>query len=308
MPRDKSIHSSEDESSDGADSNYKNLPMRCSKRTQKVPSRYGSIDTPDLLSSEADDIDFYDSEEDTEYVPLTKKQKSELLNSHEESIDNPSTSKDTSTGHALSFQSNLLGSAIDIFTLTSVDLDNMDFNSKFNELTDTITKDHGKKTSLNSSTAQTVPESTSNAIDGSTSTDGNSSQVPSDANSEHQKDGNVQMHLPMSDKSNQISNCKCDFNTLEATLVGMNRKLIEILARQSVLEKALLKKGVLDQAVGNEKPESPIAKLNDPKIYTFMKSNNLPMINLVDMKAFEEKLGDEVFFSSVVRIIYIFKI
>lgn len=81
----------------------------------------------------------------------------------------------------------------------------------------------------------------------------------------------------------------------------VNRKLTEVLARQSVLEEAILKRGEFNgPAVEGGNLKLTEVNSNDRKIKEFMETNNLPMTNIESFKKFENKLGEEEFLSSVV--------
>lgn len=277
MPRESFYEESDDSSSDGSDDiQIKDLPKRSTNRTRKVPSRLGFVDdngSDHDLS--ADDISTY--EEEPEYAPPTKKQKTELITKRKASTAHPfakaapAEPSNCTNIHATN------DDELDFLDLTTGNLVDLDFNDEFEALTRSVPINLRNHTTYTAVTAENVHEQP------------NSNVMPEEARA-------ADNHGLQCDK---ISTCNC-YQKLEEKMDMINQNVTEMLARYTVLEKSFLTKSNLnDRMVECENSQLPSAKL---KSKTFMLSNNLPSKDLGNLKEFESKLGDESFLKSAVCI------
>lgn len=223
-------------------------------------------------------------------MPPTKKAKRDLINTHEASglLSQKGVSATTSSGstmHALNDYNDVA-----FLEMTSISLTDWNFNSQF----DSLTKEIAIDSTACEDNAKSVHEVTSNVENNAEIIHGSAQHCVTFENNAEQR-----INLNLDD----TSACKCNFKILGEKLDMVNRKLTEMLARKSVLENAILKRGEFNgPAVEGGKLKLTKVNSNDREIKKFMETNNLPMTKIESFKNFEIKLGEEEFLSSVVCI------
>lgn len=254
------------------DINLSSLPQRSQltrKRTQ--PKRLGvsGKDKHDLEGiSSAEGEDFSGSDGESDYIPPSKKQKAELI------LDHDLSHSETENLHGVEShdrQSNA----------SEKDSVECDFNSEFDELTQKSLENSdvlANQIDKNHEPAHHGDKECVNLYDSVSTNLNNLTPL-------------FQSHVPT-----------CNCNALDEKMDMMNRKLNEILARYSILEKFIIKDANASALTEDSKL---VCNQTDPKIENFIESNSLPIKTNETLKEFHAKLAGEIFRTTAVCILII---